>query len=69
MQTVSGGDERHLDGVEWADLDHGDRLLFARKGVLCAAQLDDNDIDIKTVADLNGERPTDQPPPARALRW
>jgi hypothetical protein len=69
IQAASGGDERPLDRVEWADWDHGDRLLFARKGVLCAAQLDDKNIDIRTVADLNGERPTDQPPPAWALRW
>ncbi len=55
--------------MEWSGPDHDDRLLFARKGVLCAAQLDDNDIDIKTGVDLNGERPTNQPPPSWALRW
>lgn len=69
IEAVSTGRERPLDGVEWADWDHRDRLLFARKGVLFAAQPNDQDIDIRTVADLNGERPTDQPPPAWELAW
>jgi len=67
IETVRNGSERPLDGVEWADWDQRDRLLYARKGGLFAAQPDDN--DIRSVADLNGERPTDQPPPAWALEW
>lgn len=67
VETVKNGSERPLDGAEWADWDQRDRLLIARRGVLFAAQPDDT--DSRAVADFNGERPTDQPPPAWALEW
>jgi hypothetical protein len=44
-------------------------VILARKRMVFAAQLDDNDIDIRTVADLDDERPVDQPPPSWALPW
>lgn len=69
IQPISGGNEQPLDGVEWADWDHRDRLLFARKGVLFALEPNYDTMNVRIVVDLNSERPVGVAAPSWASDW
>lgn len=69
VRVADGDMEVPLEGAGWADWDQQGRLIFAREGALFAAEPDGSALRTSLVADLNGERPHDVPPPAWAQRW
>jgi len=63
------GQRQPLDNLYWADWDHNGRLLMAtRNGLLHAATVRDNTIDIIESHDLNNMIPDPQPAPDWATR-
>jgi hypothetical protein len=63
------GEPVRLEGADWADIDHRDRLVFTRRGKLFAAKVTTKGMEEKELADFNADRPDPTPPPAAAKRW
>jgi hypothetical protein len=66
----SRGRDYSLERVEWCDIDHNGRLVFARDGKLYAVTNPKNGIEnLEVLADFNVEKPEAIPPPSWALHW
>jgi hypothetical protein len=63
-------EQAELRGAEWADWDMAGRLVFARSGCLCAANLDAfPEIRETELVDLNMLKPEPIASPEWARRW
>jgi hypothetical protein len=69
LQEINTGVETTLPFVEWADWDQQNRLVFARDGMLFAAEINGESVHAHIVADLNAERPSTMAAPEWATQW
>ena len=63
------GAETPLNNVDWADIDHKQRLIFTRQGQLYAAEILPDGLRETQLADFSEDQPTELPPPAWAKQW
>ncbi|HUO07772.1 MAG TPA: hypothetical protein VM008_05705 [Phycisphaerae bacterium] len=63
------GAETALENVDWADIDHKQRLVFTREGRLYAAEILPDGLRETLLADFTTDQPTKVAPPPWAKRW
>ncbi|MBX3061880.1 MAG: hypothetical protein KF726_02835 [Anaerolineae bacterium] len=68
IQRVADGKEFQISDT-WADWDQRGRLVYAEKGKLFTAQINEDGVQPTLLADFNPNQPTEVPPSEWATKW
>ena len=69
LVSEATGAEVRIPEAYWADIDQHNRLVFARRGKLYSASLNDTGFVERELADFNDLKPQPKPSPASARMW
>jgi hypothetical protein len=70
LKDSTHSQERLLEGVTWADLDHRQRLVLTKNdGCLYASEIQHDGFSPQLLANLNGQRPESVSTPEWATTW
>ena len=70
LVTVATGEQQLIEGTTWIDWDQQGRLVFARAGKLFATRDPDaHPLQVREIADFNGNTPPSLIAPYRAKKW